>query len=220
MRLRQLTGQFLAEKVFSAAGGLQLDDVMRVSIAAQACLLIVNMGEGLRPFRGWTEVIVYRDTFCVRRETLDDSGVMHISDDELAGESWDRGPVILSWGDIAADGPACTLQGAVILHEFAHKLDALRGAATGMPPLPRHMDRGEWTRVFTAAYEQLCTDLDAGRHTVIDPYAAEAPAEFFAVVTEYFFEDPKTLKSACPEVHDLLVQYYRLDFSRSGPHLA
>lgn len=209
LRLRQLAGELLQQKLFSGAGGLQIDDAMRVSIAAQACLLIVNMKKGLRPFEGWTEVIVYPDTFRVRRETLDDSGVMHVSHDDLAGESWDRGPVILSWGDIQPDGPDTALHGTVILHEFAHKLDALRGAATGMPPLPRNMDQREWTRAFTTAYEQLCIEADAGHETPIDPYAAEAPAEFFAVATEYFFEAPDTLRIAYPQVYAQLTRYFR-----------
>lgn len=213
VRLRQLAGSFLREKVFSAAGNLTLDDSIRVSIAAQACLLIVNRGEGLAPFDGWTEIIVYPDAFRVRRETLDDAGVMHISDDELAGESWDRGPVVLSWGDINAGAAGADLHGAVILHEFAHKLDARSGSANGMPPLPRHMSRTAWTDVFTRAYETLCAQVDAGADTLIDPYAAEAPAEFFAVATEYVFEDPATLQAACPAVYDQLVTYYGV---RSG----
>lgn len=213
IRLRLLAGRFLQEKVFSGAGGLTIDDHLRASIAAQACLLIVNMGQALRPFQGWTEIIVYPDTFRVHRETLDDAGVMHVSDDDLAGESWDRGPVVLSWGDIAAGGNHAPLYGGVILHEFAHKLDALGGAATGMPPLPPHMQRTEWTEAFTRAYEQLCAAVDAGEHTAIDPYAAEAPAEFFAVTTEVFFEDPVTLQSAYPDVYHQLARYYRFEGS-------
>jgi hypothetical protein len=219
VRLRALTADFLSEKVFTGAQGLDVDDAMRVSIAAQACLLIVNMQRGLAPFSGWTEVIVYPDTFRVRREVVDEAGVLHVSDDDLAGESWDRGPVILSWGDIEADGPGTCLYGSVILHEFAHKLDALRGAASGMPPLHRDMDAAHWTRVFSAAYEQLCAAVDSGLETAIDPYAAEAPEEFFAVVTEYVFEDPDTLAEAFPEVFEQLAQYYRLEAvpPRSAP---
>ncbi|MFN2286932.1 MAG: zinc-dependent peptidase [Chromatocurvus sp.] len=208
VHLRQLTSAFVQEKVFSGANGLKINSSMRTCIAAQACLLILHMNQGLRPFRGWTEVIVYPDTFRVRHETLDEAGVLHISEEELAGESWDRGPIILSWGDIATDEPDADLNGAIILHEFAHKLDALSGTATGMPPLRRDMDRAEWTRVFTAAFEKLGAEVNAGRNTAIDPYAAESPPEFFAVATEYYFEYPETLKAAYPEVYKQLERYY------------
>jgi Mlc titration factor MtfA (ptsG expression regulator) len=209
VRLRVLAGLFLAEKTIAGAGGITVDEHMGTVIAAQACLPVLELG--LEAYRGWRTVIVYPDTFLVDRQEVDEAGVLHESRQELAGESWEQGPVILSWGDIAWAGPGGNLDGAIIIHEFAHKLDMLSGGPNGMPPLHRGMDPAAWTEAFSTAYAALCDAVDAGKETTIDPYAAESPGEFFAVLSEEFFEAPAQLQSGFPDVYRQLAGFYRQD---------
>jgi len=202
-RLRELVTLFLHDKQIHATGDLQLDDEMRVSIALQACILILNLG--LDYYSGWVEIIVYPDEFIPEREVVDEAGVVHIAREPLSGEAWLQGPIILSWADVAdaVDGSN------VVIHEFAHKIDMLNGDANGFPPLHRHMNRGIWAQAFSAAYEDFCQRSDAGEEIAIDPYAAESPGEFFAVLSEAFFEMPETVRDEYPLVYDQLVQFYR-----------
>jgi len=203
-KLRDLVLLFVAEKQFVGAAGLEVTDAMRVSIAAQACLPI--LGLGLDWYAGWSGIVVYPGDFRVRRAELDEHGVMHEWDDELAGEAMPGGPVVLSWDATAHDAAI-----NVVIHEFAHKLDMLNGAADGVPPLHVGMDRGAWLAAFTQAYEGFSDALERGRDTWLDPYAAEHPAEFFAVVSERFFSDAKETKRRYPDVYDQLKLFYRQD---------
>lgn len=204
-RLRELTARFVHEKTITPIGELALDDAQRVSLAALCCLPLLEFGaDGLR---GWSQLIVYPDAFRVNRTHVDAAGVLHEWEDELIGEAWESGPMILSWADIVAD---CEDPGAgfcVAAHEMAHKIDALDGELDGTPPLPRPWQR-EWARDFQAAYDKLARQVDRGRETVIDGYAAEAPEEFFAVVTEYHFSDPQTLRAEMPQVAAHLERFY------------
>ncbi|MDR0183707.1 zinc-dependent peptidase [Lysobacter sp. UC] len=204
-RLRALAARFLHEKTVTPIGELTLDDAQRVCLAALCCLPLLEFGaEGLR---GWSQLIVYPDAFRVNRTHVDAAGVLHEWEDELIGEAWESGPVILSWADIVAD---CEDPGAgfcVAAHEMAHKIDALDGALDGTPPLPRPWQR-EWARDFQAAYDALGAQVDHGRDTAIDGYAAEAPEEFFAVVTEYHFSDPRTLREQMPQIAAHLERFY------------
>ena len=201
-KLRELALLFLAEKDFVGAHDLEVTDAMRVSIAAQACTPILELG--LDWYAGWHGVIVYPGDFRVRRKEIDEDGVVHEWDDELAGEAMPGGPVVLSW-DAAAHDPAIN----VVIHEFAHKLDMLNGEADGVPPLHVGMDRRTWLRSFNEAYEGFCDTVDRGKDTWLDPYAAEHPAEFFAVVSEAFFREPAETKRRYPDVYDQLVLFYR-----------
>lgn len=206
-RLRELVILFLHEKSIQAAGDLEIDDAIRLKIAAQACLPILNLG--LDYYRNWVEVIVYPGTFLAPHEYVDSSGVAHSVHHSLAGESWEQGPVILSWEDVvegAADGT-----GNIVIHEFAHKLDMLNGETNGLPPLHSPMKIEAWSRIFTAAYEDLCRRVDRGLKTPIDPYAAEAPAEFFAVISEEFFVTPDVVHDVYPQVYAQLRDFYRQD---------
>ena len=206
-RLRELTSQFLHDKVINGAGGLEVDAYMRAVIAAEACLLILNLG--LEFYEGWQEIIVYPDSFVVAREGQDDAGVIHKGHAVLGGESWGRGPLILAWEDCR---PGAYIHGPgsnVILHEFAHKLDMLNGAANGLPPLHADMDRAAWTRIFTRADSELHSQISRHQATHIDAYGAESPAEFFAVVTEEFFEQPAELLTWYPELYEQLALFYR-----------
>jgi len=206
-RLRELTLLFLAEKSFSGAQGLALSDAMRVAIAAQACLPILNLG--LDWYDDWVGVIVYPGDFRVRRRDIDASGVVHEWDDALAGEAMPGGPVVLSW-----DSAAHAREMNIVIHEFAHKLDMRNGDADGLPPLHADMDRRAWTAAFQVAYSGFCDALERGRETWLDPYAAEHPSEFFAVLSEAFFEHPQETRRRYPDVYDQLRLFYRQDPAR------
>jgi len=201
-KLKDLVLLFLAEKEFAGAHGFAVTDVIRLAIAAQACLPIRELG--LDWYRGWRGIVVYPGDFKVRRTATDEDGVVHEWDDELAGEAMPGGPVVLSWDAAAHDA-----QINVVVHEFAHKLDMLNGEANGVPPLHAGMDRRAWQKAFAEAYEGFCDAVDRGRDTWLDPYAAEHPSEFFAVLSEAFFEQPAETKRRYPEVYDQLRLFYR-----------
>jgi len=201
-KLRELALLFLAEKEFTGAHQLPVTDVMRVSIAAQACTPILELG--LDWYRGWRGIVVYPGDFRVRRQEVDEDGVVHEWEDDLAGEAMPGGPVVLSW-DAAAHDPAIN----VVIHEFAHKLDMLNGEADGVPPLHAGMDRREWRAAFAEAYDGFCDAVDRGRDTWLDPYAAEHPSEFFAVISEAFFREPHETKRRYPDVYEQLALFYR-----------
>ncbi|HVL37478.1 MAG TPA: M90 family metallopeptidase, partial [Burkholderiales bacterium] len=203
-RLRELAVVFLAEKEFAGAHGIEVTDEMRVAIAAQACLLVLALG--LDWYRGWHGIVVYPGDFRVRRAEVDEAGVVHEWEDELAGEAMPGGPVVISW-----DAAAHDRRMNVVIHEFAHKIDMLNGAADGLPPLHPEMDRSAWTHAFEDAYEGFCDAVDRGQDTWLDPYAAEHPSEFFAVVSEAFFEHPRETARRYPDVYEQLRLFYRQD---------
>ncbi len=205
--LRELATLFLHEKSFETTHGLVLTPSMRLCIAAQACLPILRLGLGW--YDGWSTVIVYPGEFAHRREDVDEAGIVHEWDEVRSGESWEYGPVILSWADVEASGRCDGYN--VVIHELVHKLDMLNGQPNGFPPLPRGVDADQWNRVFSAAFEDMNGRLDAGGDTAIDPYAAEHPAEFFAVLSEYFFETPGLVQDMYPEVYAQLRSFYRQD---------
>lgn len=205
--LRDQASLLLADKVFSAAGGAEVERPIQLSIALQACLLTLHLDEA--SYRGWSEIILYPDEFLRPREEIDEAGVVHLSRDILAGESWHGGPLVLSIADVAASGQREGFN--VVLHEFAHKLDMLNGDANGFPPLHRGMKAADWARDFGAAFDDLCARVDAGEDPVVDPYASTSPAEFFAVTSEMFFEVPQVLTDVYPAVYAQLRQFYRQD---------
>jgi Mlc titration factor MtfA (ptsG expression regulator) len=186
-----------------------LNEVQRLRLAMLCCLPLLEFGrEGLH---GWSQLLVYPDAFRVQRSHQDAFGVLHEWDDELVGEAWERGPVILSWADVRADIAAPGDGYCVVAHEIAHKLDALDGAMDGTPPLPRDWQR-QWASDFQRAYDALCAEVDAGREPAIDAYATESPEEFFAVCSEYHFSDAATLREAMPEVAAHLQRFYGSPF--------
>ena len=205
-RLRELAALFLHQKTISPVAGLQLEPDDCALLAALCCLPLLEFGaEGLR---GWSQLIVYPDEFRVRRSHVDAAGVLHEFDDELIGESWDSGPLILSWADVQADLDEPDAGYCVPVHEMAHKLDALDGALDGTPPLPRPWQQ-HWAADFQRAYDAMCRKVDTGRYRGrIDPYAAEAPEEFFAVASEYHFSAPHLLRQELPEVAAHLQRFY------------
>lgn len=206
-RLRDLVVLFAHEKQIVAAGDGPLEEVLRLRIAAQACLPILNLG--LDFYAGWVAVIVYPDEFVPEYEYTDEDGVVHHAHEPMIGEAWERGPVILSAADAERSGEHDGVN--VVIHEFAHKLDMLNGAMDGLPMLHPDMRVADWANTFTLAYENFCARLEAGETVEIDPYAAESPAEFFAVMSEAFFEVPLVLQQAYPAVYRQLAAFYRQD---------
>ncbi len=208
-RLRDLATLFLREKTLEPAGGLglELTPDMGPIIAAQACLPILNLG--LDYYRGWRSVILYPAGFLAHHEYTDATGLVHRVHRPLIGEAWQRGPVILSWADLADPSHEAGLN--VVIHEMAHKLDMLTGEANGLPPLHRTMAMQDWSRAFTAAYRSLRREVNWGRPTALDPYAADSPAEFFAVISEAFFEAPEVVADNYPDVYRQLQAFYRQD---------
>jgi Mlc titration factor MtfA (ptsG expression regulator) len=222
-RLRGLCEHFLGSKRFSGAHGLEVSEAMRVEIAAQACILVLELG--IEWYAGWSEIIVYPSQFMPEREVVDEAGVVHLTHDPMAGEAWLGGPVILSYEDVAlsADKKARIAGYNVVIHEFAHKLDMRNGDPNGFPPLHRGMSARAWREAFSAAYKDFARKVEAAERMpgrrgeaaldalAIDPYAAESAGEFFAVASEAFFETPELLAPAYPAVYEQLRLFYRQD---------
>jgi|SRR5208282_6034354 len=204
--LRELTTLFLLRKDLCGVQGLILTMEMALTLAAQACLPILMLG--LDYYDGWVEVVIYPGAFRVERDSTDAMGLVSHQDRILSGESWSRGPVILSWDNVASDLAAPHSGHNVVVHEFAHKLDMLNGNANGMPPLHPHMEVKQWTKAFSGAFGQLQQQLAHHHHPSINPYGATSPAEFFAVASEYFFTDPHTLQLHYPAVYEQLLLFY------------
>ncbi|MGH8704579.1 MAG: zinc-dependent peptidase [Burkholderiales bacterium] len=208
-RLRQLAVVFLAEKQFTPVRGLVLSDEDRLEIALQACLPILELG--LDWYDGWVGIVVHPSDFRVKRAETDEDGVVHEWDDALAGESWPGGPVVLSWEALDEAGTVAAGGANVVIHEFAHKLDMMSGDADGVPPLASRAARERWIEVFEREFERFCGEVDAGKETFLDPYAAEHESEFFAVASEAFFETPNALRREFPGLYDLFKGFYRQD---------
>ncbi len=205
--LRAHVARFLSERSFSTTHGLELTNRMRVLVASQACLPVLY-----RPhdwLGHWHEVILYPGPFRVRRTHHDsDTEVVTEFDDDLAGESWEQGPVILSWADVEADLAAPFTGFNVVIHEIVHKLDGADGALDGLLPVPGVEARRAFRRTMQAEYARLVALVDANMETLIDPYAAESPEEFLAVTSEYHFSAPELLKQHSPALaHALSVAY-------------
>ncbi len=204
-RLQDCAVLFLDEKEMHGARGFVLTDAVRLSIAVQACLPILNLG--LDAYQGWVGIVIYPGEFKVRREEMDASGVVHEFDDELSGEAWPGGPVILSWQDVTLGAAGYN----VVIHEFAHKLHMTSGDMDDFPLPHAHMDREQWLAAWDKAYDEFCAQVDRGMDTVIDPYASEQPAEFFAVLSEAFFTLPQAVRSIYPELYTQLALFYKQD---------
>ena len=204
-RLIYLSTLFLHYKSIEPAHQLNLSLEMRLNIALQACLPILNLD--INWYDGWVSVIVYPAQFRPHRKVIDENGLEYTSNETLAGESWQRGPVILSWQDTAQAGH---LDGYnLVIHEFAHKLDGLNGKTNGFPPLHPGMDTNQWSEVFSQAYEDFQHRLLGDQYIPLDPYAGQSPAEFFAVLSEVFFERPDNIRQYYPKVYEQLALFYR-----------
>ena len=207
--LRDMTTLFLAQKEFTGAHDLEVDDAMAVAIAAQACLPVLRLG--LEWYDGFVGIVVHADAVVASREFVDDAGVVHAYDEELSGEAMQGGPVMLAWSDVDDAGDSAEAGYNVVIHEFAHILDMRDGLADGVPPLGDRRLRDAWVQVLDAEYDRFCERIDAGDETLLDPYAAEAPEEFFAVAAEAFFVAPLALRNEHPELYELLGGFFRQD---------
>jgi MtfA peptidase len=224
-RLREMTSLFVAKKSFSTAHGLELTDEMVIGIAVQACLPVLNLSLDL--YRGWVGIVVYPGEFVIRKTVEDEDGVVHEVEQDASGEAWEGGPVILSWEDAQMTDSRDAYN--VVIHEFAHKIDMLTGETDGHPPLFRRwhapLDAQAWSDVFDHAYDRFCAKVDSvpkqrwarfERESLIDPYAADHPSEFFAVCSEALFVQPRAFEAEYPELYRLLARYYRQDPAHAG----
>jgi Mlc titration factor MtfA (ptsG expression regulator) len=199
---------FVAEKNFEGGNGFVMTDEVRVTIAAQACILLLHRETGY--YAGLSSVIVYPGEFLAPFREVDESGVITEGIDRRSGESWQEGTLVLSWEDIA-DGSLDVQAGYnVVIHEFAHQLDVEDGITCGTRRLFGR-DQPNWAKTLEQEYLRLQHDTAHGRSTVLDPYGAENPAEFFAVATECFFESPRRLRERHPKLYAELARYYRQD---------
>lgn len=219
--LRRLTSLFLDQKEFTSVGGLRLTDAMVVAVAAQAVLPVLRLG--LARYHGFIGIVLHPGAVRARRESMDADGIVHAYDEELTGEAMDGGPVMLSWHDVRAAGHSAAAGYNVVIHEFAHVLDLASGIADGMPALPVDIDREEWRDVWSREFDAFVAIIDAPgvagseTPTILDPYGATAPAEFFAVASEAFFVKPDTMQTAHESLYRLLQRFYRQDPAADQP---
>lgn len=199
----------LAEKQFIGCGGLNVTDEMRVAIASVACLLLFHpYGDYFPALRS---ILVYPTAYWVNTTTTPIPYVVSEQREARLGESWNRDQVVLSWEQIQLDAQHWQDGRNLILHEFAHQLDQADGYAEGVPRLPSKVAYAQWAAVMTPYYQQFCNAVEQGSKTGLDHYGATNPAEFFAVVTETFFEKPRVLSRRYPGLYSLLQDYYQLD---------
>lgn len=207
--LRTLSSSFLARKEFSGAQGLVVTDEMAVAIAAQACLPILHLDLAL--YDGFVGIVVHPDEVVARRHVTDHDGVVHEYDEWLSGEAMAGGPVMLSWPDVDEAGELAADGYNVVVHEFAHVIDMCNGEADGVPPQPSQQAQTRWIEALDGALEEFCRRLDADLPTLLDPYGAEGPQEFFAVAAEAFFVNPHPFRQHHPDLHALFTDYFRQD---------
>ena len=207
--LRKRIQIFLAEKNIEGLGGLTLTDEIRVTIAAQACLLLLHRGEDVYP--RLFSILVYPAAYKAPVVSYSPDGVITEGEQERLGEAWNSGAVVLSWEDVRFGAADCCDGHNVVLHEFAHQLDMENNVADGAPLLPRRSMYVAWARVLGREYEELQRAVAKNHRTVMDEYGAIDPAEFFAVATETFFEKPAQLNARHPELYEQLREFYQQD---------
>lgn len=208
-RLRRLASLFLDRKEFSGAQGFEVDDAIALAVAVQACLPVLELG--IAQYDGFVGIVMHRDAVRAPRQSTDEHGVVHAWHEELAGEAMQGGPLMLSWADVLPERERPASAYNVVIHEFAHVLDLRDGAADGVPLLPSAAAQRAWLEVLMPEYDRFAERVACGYETVLDPYAAEAPDEFFAVASEAFFVTPRALKEEQPALYRLLMSYYRQD---------
>jgi Mlc titration factor MtfA (ptsG expression regulator) len=209
LQLKKHIQVFLAEIPFIGCAGLVVNDEMRVTIAAQACLLILNRRSD--DFANLRQILVYPGPFIVDKLHSDGAGVLEERRSFLAGESWSRGQVILSWQDTVAGAEVVDDGRNVVIHEFAHQLDQANGGANGVPGRFGRLGRVRWARVLGQEFAALKERVRTGQDSLMSAYGATEPAEFFAVASEVFFEQPAQLASEHPALYAELSGFYRVN---------
>ena len=199
---------FLDEKEFTGLAGLTITDEIRVTIAGTACLLLLKRDK--RCFPGFTTILVYPDTYVAKAVKYDGQVESH-EDSIRSGESWHRGPVVLSWQDVLLGTSNQSDGHNVVLHEFAHKLDEENEIMDGLPVLRDSSHYAEWAEVLNREYESFQIRVNRNSNSVIDAYGAESPSEFFAVATESFFEKSLQMKQKLPDLYQQFKTFYNLD---------
>ncbi len=209
MELQGLVRVFIAEKNFEGCGGLELTDEIKVTIAAYACILLLHRRHDYYP--RLQSILVYPDAYQALVQRPGPAHTVVEGHETRAGESWRTGLVVIAWSHVQ-NRPAGPSEGRnVILHEFAHQLDSEKGFTDGVPLLPRGSMYRAWARILGREYRSLSEAAASGRPTLLDPYGAMEPAEFFAVSTEYFFEQPQQLKERHPDLYQELKLFYGQD---------
>jgi len=209
IELQNLVRIFLAEKKFEGCGGQKITDEIRVTIAAQACILLLNREHDY--YAGLESILVYPSSYLAPSKFVDEVGVVHEGDEGRLGEAWLRGAIILSWDEVRQDSRDFQDGRNVTFHEFAHHLDQQDGSFDGAPVLEKPSHYRSWARVLSKEYAALNEAAERGHETLIDQYGATNPAEFFAVITEAFFETPKALQEKHPELYEELKKFFRQD---------
>lgn len=209
LQLRKLIKQFLHQKNFSGAGGLVITDEVRVTIAAEACMLLLNRETNVYPSLRY--IIVYPGAFVVDRQQAGMDGTVGAGPQGLLGESWANGKVILAWDNVLHGSMNFVDGHNVVLHEFAHQLDSETGSSDGAPILGSSNGLRTWAKTLSEEFHELQLDSRRGKASLMDHYGATNPAEFFAVATETFFEKPEQMARYHSELFEVLKTYYRVD---------
>jgi hypothetical protein len=200
---------FLDEKRFEGCGGIEVTEEIRVTVAAQACLLLLHRETDYYP--SLHSILIYPEAYVAEVEEVDPAGVVTEFADDRSGETWEQGSLVLSWDDTLEGGRDLEDSYNVVLHEFTHQLDLENGEIDGVPRFGSKERFASWTRVFDDALKRFQKEVNRGRPTVIDPYGAEDPGEFFAVAVEGFFERPAEFKKAHPDLYKELASYFQQD---------
>ena len=209
MQLKKRIKQFLHEKTFVGCDGLMVTDEMRVTVAGKACLLLLNRETEVYP--ELTHILLYPGAFVAQRREVQSGGIVTHTNQGLSGESWSDGRVVLAWDQVLGSSEEQAHAHDLVLHEFAHQLDSQTGSTNGAPLLKNAEAYETWSKVMTREFEQLRADIEQGFQTIIDPYGATNPAEFFAVTTEAYFQSSEALAQYHPALFQQLYTYYRVD---------
>lgn len=208
-KLGGIINVLLREKRFEGCGGLVITDEIRVTIAAQAALLLLNRETEFYPTL--RTILVYPAAYAATVEHVNADGSVATKSQRRLGESWHRGSVVLSWADVLRGAELDNDGHNVVLHEFAHQLDGEDGTVNGAPALPSAARYREWARVLSREYAELIDDIHRGHSTLLDPYGATNPQEFFSVATEFFFERPRAMRKKHPELFEQLALFYAMN---------
>jgi len=213
-RIHERALRLLLRKHLVPVNGAELDDILRLRIAGMAVAPVLELG--LDWYDRWQTLILYEGPFVAEHSWEDEFGIVHAETSERSGEAWERGPVVLSLEDVRHSGQGDGYN--VVIHELAHTLDMRDASANGAPPMHQGMDAAAWQRDMQAAWDDLARRAEHGEPLPVDEYALEDPAEFFAVLSETFFEQPEPLRAAWPAVYRQLAQFYRQTPIPLSPH--
>jgi len=209
-KLRDDLRILIAEKNWEGCGGLAIDDEVKVTVAAQASLLLLGFQN--KYFEMVESILVYPNAFVAPDHTEIGEGLELVGESSNEGEAWYRGPVVLSWPDALAGGRCKSGGRNLVVHEFAHQLDMENGdESDGTPLLASRTQYNRWQRVIEAEYERLAHDCQRGRSTLLDCYGATDIGEFFAVATECFFQQPSPMRHRHPKLYELLSEFFQQD---------